>query len=217
MILFNNEIYGLTKGQYSPTSPIGKVSKSTPHGSVDQPFNPIALALGAEGTFVSRTVDRNPIQLREVLKKAHQHEGTSFVEVYQNCNVFNDKAFDLFTNKETKDRNTINLVEGQPLLFDNNTKGVKLDGFTPRIVSLSDIAPDECWIHDSGDKIKASILARFSDDSVDGDQLPRPFGIFYQTNRPTYERVLEDQIKDHNQRKADLNSLLSGNNFWEIT
>jgi 2-oxoglutarate/2-oxoacid ferredoxin oxidoreductase subunit beta len=216
IILFNNEIYGLTKGQYSPTSPLGKVTKSTPYGSVDYPFNPVALALGAEGTFVARSIDRNPVQLREVLQQAHAHIGTSFVEVYQNCNVFNDKAFDLFTNKETKDSNVINLVDGEPLLFENGSKGVKLDGFTPKIVSLDNTSADECWIHDSSDKIKASILARFFDYGMDKGDLPRPFGVFYKAQRPTYEKVLQDQIDEHSKTPADLDALLSGINNWNI-
>lgn len=216
IILFNNEIYGLTKGQYSPTSPQGKVTKSTPYGSVDHPFNPVALALGAEGTFVSRAVDRNPVQLREVLKEAHAHKGTSFIEVYQNCNVFNDKAFDLFTNKETKDSNVVNLVEGEPLIFENGTKGIKLDGFTPVIVPLENSGVDECWIHDPSDKIKASILSRFFDYGVEKGELPRPFGVFYKSDRARYEDVLQDQIDNHSDEKADLDELLSGNSTWEI-
>ncbi|MFY0652665.1 MAG: 2-oxoacid:ferredoxin oxidoreductase subunit beta [Cyclobacteriaceae bacterium] len=216
ILLFNNEIYGLTKGQYSPTSPIGKVSKSTPFGSLDQPFNPAALALGAEGTFVARGIDRNPIQMREILKEAHAHTGTSFVELYQNCNVFNDKAFDLFTNKETKDDHIINLVEGQPLTFSKETKGIKLDGFTPVIVDLNSCSLDDCWIHDPADKIKASILTSFFDYNIQKGDMPRPFGVFYKTERPTYENVLEKQLDDHKDEPADLDQLLSGKSFWEV-
>ncbi len=216
ILLFNNEIYGLTKGQYSPTSPTGKVTKSTPYGSLDMPFNPVALALGAEGTFVARAIDRNPVQLREILTAAHEHKGTSFLEIYQNCIVFNDKAFDLFTNKETKDDHVINLEIGKPLTFSNDTKGIVLDGFTPRVVSLDEISVDDCWIHDPSDKIKASILSRFFDYSIERGSLPRPFGIFYQEDRPTYEQVLEDQLAEHSDEPADLDELLSGPNYWEI-
>lgn len=216
ILMFNNEIYGLTKGQYSPTSPTGKVTKSTPFGSVDTPFNPVALALGAEGTFVARAIDRNPVQLREVLKSAHKHKGASFVEIYQNCNVFNDKAFDLFTNKETKDDHVINLEAGKPLTFGKGTKGIMLDGFTPRVVDLSDVSENDCWVHDPSDKIKASILSRFFDYTVVKGDLPRPFGVFYEDERPTYEEVLEHQIKDHQHEPADLDALLSGENWWQV-
>jgi 2-oxoglutarate ferredoxin oxidoreductase subunit beta len=174
------------------------------------------LALGAEGTFVARTIDRNPTQLREVLQAGHKHVGTTFIEVYQNCNVFNDQNFDLFTNKETKDDQVINLVEGEPLVFSKGTKGIKLDGFTPKVINLDDASIDECWIHDPADKIKASILSRFFDYSVERGDLPRPFGIFYQTDRPTYENVLEGQIVKRQSEPADLDELLSGNNFWHI-
>lgn len=217
LILFNNEIYGLTKGQYSPTSPQGKVTKSTPYGSVDHPFNPIALALGAEGTFVARAIDRNPVQLREVLTAAHQHKGSSFVEVYQNCNVFNDKAFDLFTNKETKAKHTINLIEGEPLIFDEGSKGIVLDGFEPTIVSLDKVPVEKCWVHDPNDRIKASILARFFDYDIKKGDIPRPFGIFYRSERPTYEDVLTDQVQEHQSETADLDALLSGTNYWEVS
>ena len=216
LILFNNEIYGLTKGQYSPTSPLGKVTKSTPFGSVDRPFNPVALALGAEGTFVARGIDRNPIQLREILSEAHKHKGTSFVEVYQNCHVFNDKAFDVFSNKETKDANVVNLEVGKPLVFDNGTKGVKLDGFMPVVISLEENSVDDCWVHDPADKVKASILSRFFDYGLERGTLPRPFGIIYQAERPTCEQVIEAQLDQHKEEPADLDLLLSGNNYWEI-
>ncbi len=216
ILLFNNEIYGLTKGQYSPTSPLGKVTKSTPYGSVDRPFNPIGLALGAEGTFVARAIDRNPVQLREILKAAHEHTGTSFLEIYQNCLVFNDKAFDLFTNKETKDDHVINLEDGQPLTFSNGTKGIVLDGFTPTVVDLEKVSVNDCWVHDKTDRIKASILSKFFDYSVERGDLPRPFGVFYQEDRPTYETVLVDQIREHSNESADLDELLSGSNYWEV-
>ncbi len=216
LILFNNEIYGLTKGQYSPTSPLGKVTKSTPFGSVDRPFNPVALALGAEGTFIARGIDRNPVQLREILSQAQKHKGTSFVEVYQNCHVFNDGAFNIFSGKETKDDNVVNLETGKPLIFAKETKGVRLDGFTPTVVSLDEVSVDECWIHDPEDLVKASILSRFFDYGLVRGELPRPFGIIYQAQRPTCEDVIEDQLVDHMNEVADLDQLLSGNHYWEI-
>lgn len=217
ILLFNNEIYGLTKGQYSPTSPKGSISKSTPYGSVDHPFNPIALALGAEGTFVSRSVDRNPQHLRDTIKQAHQHKGSSFVEIYQNCNVFNDGAFGLYTDKATKDAHTLYLEEGKPLLFDNHSKGIKLDGFKPVIVSMEEHSPDDCWIHDPTDKVKASILAGFFEYDIREGALPRPFGVFYKGERPTYEDLLKEQIDLQKKRKAkDLDQLLAGESSWEV-
>ncbi|MEM9328566.1 MAG: 2-oxoacid:ferredoxin oxidoreductase subunit beta [Bacteroidota bacterium] len=216
IVLFNNEIYGLTKGQYSPTSPSGQVTKSTPFGSLDRPFNPASLALGAEGTFVARGIDRNPVQLRELIAASHRHEGTSFLEVYQNCNVFNDGAFHAFTDKNLRDDHVINLEAGKPLIFGGGTKGIRLDGFTPRVVPLGEYAPEDCWIHDPQDKIKASILASFFDYSVEQAGLPRPFGILYEANRPTYEQTMMDQIERHFDQEADLDALLKGNNSWEV-
>lgn len=220
ILLFNNEIYGLTKGQYSPTSPRGKVTKSTPFGSLDHPFNPIALALGAEGTFVARTVDRNPTHLRESLTAAHEHNGSSFVEIYQNCNIFNDLAFDKFTNKESKDDSVLFLKTGEPLLFGkDDQKGIRLDGFKPVVVDIGDeFGKDDCWIHDPTDKIKASILSNFFDYELSEDcGLPRPFGVFYKANRYTYESVLEEQMERAKKQKSDdLDALLSGENFWEV-
>ena len=218
IILFNNEIYGLTKGQYSPTSPKGKISKSTPFGSVDHPFNPIALALGSEGTFVARAIDRNPVQLRELLVEAHHHVGASFVEIYQNCNVFNDLAFDLYSNKDTKDDYALNLEEGKPLIFAGGKKGIMLDGFKPKIVSLEKFSADDCWVHDSSDKIKASILAEFFEYTLDKGSMPRPFGVFYKAQRYTYEKVMEDQIEAIKMKdgEADLDTLLRGPKSWEI-
>ncbi|MFY0685804.1 MAG: 2-oxoacid:ferredoxin oxidoreductase subunit beta [Cyclobacteriaceae bacterium] len=218
ILVFNNEIYGLTKGQYSPTSPKGKISKSTPFGSVDHPFNPLALAIGAEGTFVARTVDRNPQHLRDVLIEAHQHKGTSFVEIYQNCNVFNDGAFGKFTDKQSKDATTLYMEEGQPLVFDNETKGIRLDGFQPEIIKLDNgYSKDDCWVHDPTDKIKASILTNFFEYEAKQSDLPRPFGVFYKTDRYPYEDSMVDQIENAKKEKeADLDLLLSGKNWWQI-
>jgi len=136
VLLFNNQIYGLTKGQYSPTSESGKVTKSTPFGSIDHPFNPAALAMGADGTFVARSMDRDPVHLKEMLRQAAQHKGTSFLEIYQNCNVFNDGAFEVFTEKASKKQEALFVEHGKPLVFGQNGElGIKLDGFKPVIVN----------------------------------------------------------------------------------
>jgi 2-oxoglutarate ferredoxin oxidoreductase subunit beta len=219
VLLFNNEIYGLTKGQYSPTSERGKVTKSTPMGSVDHPFNPLALVLGADGTFVARSMDRDPLHLRAVLKRAHFHKGTSLVEIYQNCNVFNDGAFEVFTEKASKADRTLFVEHGKPLVFGaNKDKAVVLDGFTPRVVSLADYSLNEVWIHDETDRTKAGILTRFFDDPRNADSLPRPFGIFYVEQRDTYEDVMNQQLEEAKRLKgeSDLDALLRGNNTWEV-
>jgi len=219
ILLFNNQIYGLTKGQYSPTSETNKITKSTPYGSIDHPFNPLALARGADATFVARSMDRDPKHLQAMLIRANRHKGASFLEIYQNCNIFNDGAFEIFTEKNSKTEETIFLEKGKPLLFGaNNDKGIKLDGFTPKVISLSDgYSPDDCWIHDEHDMYKAQILLRiFDDPKIDG-HLPRPFGVFYETDRPCYEEVMEQQIADAKAKKsADLDKLLKGNEVWTI-
>lgn len=218
VLLFNNEIYGLTKGQYSPTSPTGRVTKSTPMGSIDHPFNPLALALGADSTFVARAMDRDPKHLREVLLRGAQHKGTSFMEIYQNCNVFNDGAFFTFTDKETKAAHTLFVEQDKPLVFDNETKGIKLDGFKPVVVNLSDTSLDELWIHDEHDRVKASFLTRFFDDPKAEGALPRPFGIIYSEERATYETQLNGQVDEAiaQKGKGDLDALLRGQNTWVI-
>jgi 2-oxoglutarate ferredoxin oxidoreductase subunit beta len=219
-MVFNNQIYGLTKGQYSPTSEEHKVTKSTPYGSLDHPFNPLALAMGADGTFIARSMDRDPKHLQEMLLRSNAHKGTSFLEIYQNCNIFNDGAFEIFTEKATKPIETIFLEQGKPLLFGaNKEKGIKLDGFKPVVVDLSNgISADDCWIHDEHDFYKAQILVRMFDDPRIEGHLPRPFGVFYQTDRPCYEDMLQAQIDEvmTKKGKGDLNKLIRGNETWTI-
>jgi 2-oxoglutarate ferredoxin oxidoreductase subunit beta len=219
VLLFNNEIYGLTKGQYSPTSPHGQITKSTPMGSIDHPFNPIALMLGADGTFVARSMDRDPKHLREMLLRANKHKGTSVLEIYQNCNVFNDGAFEVFTEKAVKANNTLMLEHQKPLVFgENNSKGIKLDGFKPIIVDVNESSLNDLWIHDEHDRTKAGILARFFNSPSDSDFLPRPFGVFYEEIRTCYEEELLQQINDAITKKGvgDLDKLLTGNDTWVI-
>jgi len=221
LLLFNNEIYGLTKGQYSPTSREGKVTKSTPMGSIDHPFNPIALALGANGTFIARSMDRDPVHLKEMLKRSHGHKGTSFLEIYQNCNVFNDGAFEVFTDKGTKKDETLFIEQDKPLVFGANAdKGIKLDGFKPTIVDLNaeGNSANDLWIHDERDLTKAGILSRFFDRVEDGkDHLPRPFGVFYTEDRHCYEEGLNAQIElAKSKKKADLDAILKGRETWVI-
>ncbi len=221
LLLFNNQIYGLTKGQYSPTSEAGKVTKSTPFGSVEQPFNPAELALGAKATFVSRTMDRDPKHMQATLRKAHDHKGTSFVEIYQNCPVFNDGAFFIFSDKETKKNEALFLEHGKPLIFGmNDEKGIKLDGFRPVIVDLKENgnSANDLWIHDEHDRIKANILAGFADAHEQYGHMPRPFGVLYAIDKPTYEDSMAEQIRMITEKKGkpSLNKILSGDKTWVI-
>jgi len=221
VILFNNEIYGLTKGQYSPTSKVGLRTVTSPNGVVDHPINTAALTLGAGGTFFARVMDRDGKIMREIFKRAAEHKGTSLVEIYQNCPIFNDGAFDPFTDKDRKADTTLYLEQGKPLVFGkNNDKGIRLDGFTPVIVDLGDpsVSQNDLWIHDEKDFIKANMLARFFDDpDASEDFLPRPFGIFYVEDRYTYESALSAQIeKAQENGEGTLEELLAGNNTWTI-
>jgi len=219
VLLFNNQIYGLTKGQYSPTSEENKVTKSTPFGSIDHPFNPLALVLGADATFVARSMDRDPKHLQAMLARAHGHHGTSFLEIYQNCNIFNDGAFEVFTEKSSKADEALFLESGQPLVFGaNRDKGIRLDGFTPVVVSLNEgFSTSDLWVHNENDLYKAQILTRMFDDPKLDHHLPRPFGVFYQAVRPTYEDMLQQQVEAAKEKRtSDLDRLLRGNEVWEI-
>jgi 2-oxoglutarate/2-oxoacid ferredoxin oxidoreductase subunit beta len=218
-LLFNNQIYSLTKGQYSPTSEKGKVTKTSPFGSIEEPFNPSELALGAKASFVARTQDRDSKHMQEILRRAHQHKGTSFVEVYQNCPVFNDGAFFAFSDKETKKEEAIYLEHGKPLIFGkNNEKGIHLDGLTPVIVDMTEECNNDLWVHDEKDKTKANLISRFFDTRFNGDHFPRPFGVIFAEERPTYDDVLEQQMETLYIRKGKipLNKILSGNKTWTI-
>lgn len=219
LMLFNNEIYGLTKGQYSPTSGLNKITKSTPFGSIDQPFNPAALIMGAGGTFIARTMDRDPKHLQNMLLRSHAHKGSSFLEIYQNCNIFNDGAFEIYTDKKSKAEETIFLEHGQPLTFgQEKNKGIRLDGLRPEVVEInSELSVNDLWIHDEKDLNKAQMLVRMFDDPTKENHLPRPFGVFYDVERPCYENVMEQQIAEAKTgREANLDTLLRGKEIWEI-
>ena len=220
ILMFNNQIYGLTKGQYSPTSEENKITKSTPFGSIDHPFNPLALAMGADATFIARSMDRDPKHLQDMLLRSYGHKGSSFLEIYQNCNIFNDGAFEAFTDKASKPVQTLFLEQGKPLLFGINKElGIRLDGFKPTIIDLSKgYSADDCWIHDEKDFYKAQILVRMFDDPAIEGHLPRPFGVFYQTDRPCYETQMNEQIEYvlQTKGKGNLDKLISGNEIWTI-
>lgn len=219
VLLFNNQIYGLTKGQYSPTSEESKVTKSTPFGSLDHPFNPLALALGADATFIARAMDRDPKHLQQMLLRSNEHHGTSLLEIYQNCNIFNDGAFEVFTDKKTKTEEVLMLEHGKPMIFGaESNKGIVLDGYKPKLVDLSEYSVDDLWVHDEHDFFKAQILTRFFDNPKVEGHLPRPFGVFYQTNRPTYEDAMNLQVEHAVATKGegDLDKLLKGRETWVI-
>ena len=228
ILLFNNEIYGLTKGQYSPTSDEGTVSKSTPHGSVDRPFNPVSVALGADASFVARTMDRDPQHMKAMMRAAHAHDGTGFLEIYQNCNIFNDGAFFEFTERETKDQRALFLEHGEPMTFANGTKGIRLDTLQPEVIDLEngDWSVDDCLVHDETSPELATILGRMSwrdtDDEpiprLDEPRLPRPFGVLHRTERPTYAEQVHQQIADVTRQKGDgdLDALLRSGETWTI-
>lgn len=220
ILLFNNQIYGLTKGQYSPTSESNKVTKSTPFGSLDHPFNPLALAMGADATFIARTMDRDPKHLQQLLIRANQHKGASFLEIYQNCNIFNDGAFEIFTEKSTKPGEVVFLEQGKPLIFGaHQNLGVRFDGFKPVVVELGNgFSVDDLWVHDEKDFYKAQILVRMFDDPRVEGHLPRPFGVFYEADRLPYEDLMAMQIEEviSTKGKGDLDKLLRGNETWTI-
>lgn len=222
LLLFNNEIYGLTKGQYSPASPTGMVTKSTPFGSIDHPFNPLALSLGADGSFVARTMDRDPKHLKEMILRSHKHQGTSMLEIYQNCIVFNDGAFELFTDKKTRPQEAIYLEQDQPLVFGKDSdKGVRLNGLMPEIVELGEhYSKDDLWIHDEKDSTKAHLLSRFFEHPANGHgvQFPRPFGVLYAVDRPCYDEGVVAQVKHakETQGEADLDALIRGGETWKV-
>lgn len=221
VILFNNEIYGLTKGQYSPTSKLGLKTVTSPSGVIDHPFNTAALTIGSGGTFFARAFDRDGKFQRALLTRAAQHKGMALVEIYQNCPIFNGAAFEAFANPEQRTEITIYLEHGKPLLFGKeNKKGIMLDGFRPIVVDIEKkgLSTNDLWIHDETDLNKASILARFVDtESGDNEQLPCPMGILYAVDKVTYEDSLTEQIRTAQAHgEGTLEELLTGDNSYII-
>ncbi len=217
IVLFNNQIYGLTKGQYSPTSPLGKVTKSTPVGSVDNPIHPISIALGCEATFVARSIDVYTKHLTGILKRAAEHRGTSFVEVYQNCNVFNDGAFEWATGRDTKADTVVELEHGKPLIFGKNRdKGIRLNGMQLEVVELGKgVQEDDLLFHD--EKMQEPSLAYLLS-RMRHPEFPEPIGIFRAVDRPRYEERLNSQIEDARaKRPGNLETLFNSGDTWEVT
>jgi 2-oxoglutarate ferredoxin oxidoreductase subunit beta len=219
ILLFNNQIYGLTKGQYSPTSEVAKVTKSTPFGSLEQPFNPLSLALGAEATFVARTHDMDRKHMMETFRRAHQHKGASFVEIYQNCNVFNDGAFAQITGKDNRANMLIPLAHGEPIRFGaEGEHGVVLhpDG-SLEVVSVADVGESALLVHDEhqdspGLAFQLSRLSR-------GPYEPTPIGVFRDVDRPDYGSSMNRQLDEAVERKGkgDLKDLLRSGSSWTVS
>lgn len=221
ILLFNNQIYGLTKGQYSPTSTEGQVTKSSPLGVLDHPFNPLALSLGADASFIARSMDRDPRHLQYTLHRAATFKGSSLLEIYQNCNVFNDGAFFVFTDKETKASSALFVEHGKPLIYgENSSKGIVLKDGKPEMVDLTggSFGASDLWVHDETDAYKAHVLSRFFDDPVAEGAFPRPFGVIYAKPRPTYEDAVHLQIAQLKEKlgDGDLDALIRGTQTWEV-
>ena len=218
ILLFNNQIYGLTKGQYSPTSEVGKVTKSTPMGSVDHPFNPVSLALGAEATFVARTHDLDRKHMMETIRRAHAHVGASFVEIYQNCNVFNDGAFDAILGKEVRPNMLIPLVHGERIRFGtDNSLGVMMqpDGRL-RVCDVNEVGEDALLVHDEA-RESAGLAFQLSH-LASGPHEPTPIGVFRAVERRTYESMMQDQLIAAQERQGpgDLGKLLASGGTWQV-
>src|SRR5487761_1539650 len=215
ILLFNNRIYGLTKGQYSPTSEVGKVTKSTPAGSVDFPFNPITVALGAHATFVARAIDVEQKHLGEMLKRAHAHRGASFMEILQNCNIFNDGAFNEVSDKAIKSEHQLILENGKPLLFGKErNKGIKMNGMRPEVVTLGEngISEKDIVVHDESNLSLAFMLGNFE------APMPTPVGVFYAVSRPTYDGAINKQLADAKAKQGagNLTELLNRGDVWTV-
>ena len=217
IILFNNQIYGLTKGQYSPTSPVGKKTKSTPYGSVDYPLSPLSVAIGSEATFVAKSVDIDIAHLSMVLERAAKHKGTAFVEVYQDCNVFNTGVFEFAQKKEAKVDNCIYLEHGKPLIFGaKRDKGIRLGGGgEPEVVSLNEVKEDDLLFHN--EKAEEPWLA-FKLARMRYPTMPEPMGVFRDVQRPTYDQEIDDQLQHVRQKQGtgDLNELFHSGDTWEV-
>ena len=216
VMLFNNRIYGLTKGQYSPTSEIGKVTKSSPFGSLDRPFNPLTLALGAGATYVARTIDRETKHMQVMISRSYGHKGTSFLEIYQNCNIFNDGAFGPMTDKESKADSVLWLENGQPMVFGKEkNRGIRLDGNTPMVVEIGDKwSLDDVLVHNESDYVIASLLSNLTYQS----DFPDPIGVLYAIDSPTYEELMMEQINNEIGKKGStsVQDILNAGDTWVV-
>ncbi len=218
IVLFNNQIYGLTKGQYSPTSETGKVTKSTPFGSLDHPYNPVSLALGAEASFVARTHDMDRKHMMEIIRAAYEHRGAALVEVYQNCNVFNDGAFEQITSKDARPRMLISLEHGKPIRFGLEKEyGVIMEGGSAKIVEVAAVGDEALHVHDAQnpDPSVAFALSRLAD----GPTTPTPIGVFRAVERADYGTLVNSQLAAASEAKGpgDLAELLASGSTWTVS
>ena len=213
IMLFNNRIYGLTKGQYSPTSEVGKVTKASPFGSIDNPLNPPSLALGAQATFVARTIDRWQKHMAEMMARSYEHDGGSIIEIYQNCNIFNDGAYEEYTGAEKLD-NVIELKHGKPMLFANNTKGIKLEGSTATVVDMEKHGVNDILVHDETNLDLAHIIANWTSNP----NLPEPIGVIYSIDKVTYNQEMIDQVDRAKEIKGSVSvqDLLNTSDTWVV-
>jgi 2-oxoglutarate ferredoxin oxidoreductase subunit beta len=217
ILLFNNKIYGLTKGQYSPTSEQGKKTKSTPMGAPDYPIRPLSIAIASEATFVARSIDMDVKHLEYVLERAAKHVGTAFVEIYQNCNIFNDGAFEYATDRNTKSDTTIYLEHGKPLVFGKEQdKGIRLHGMDPEVVNLKDTSRDDLLIHDekTSEPSLAFLLSRMR-----YPDFPEPVGVFRDIEHDRYVTLVRKQIEQAKATKGegDLAKLIEGSETWTVS
>ena len=213
ILLFNNRIYGLTKGQYSPTSKVGHVTKASPFGSLDIPLNPPSLALGAQATFVARTIDRWQAHLAQMLERSYHHDGGSLIEIYQNCNIFNDGAFQEYTSAD-KFENVIEVKHGEPMVFAKGTKGIKLDGFKAVVVDMEKHSLDDLLVHDETNLDLAHIIANWTTHPV----LPEPIGVLYSVDKPTYNFEMVAQVDSAIKAKGagKVQDLLNAGDTWTV-
>jgi len=222
MVMFNNQIYGLTKGQASPTSPIGKKTKSTPMGTIDTPIIPLSLVAAAEASFIARTVDTHSEHLQEMLHRVGDHTGAAFLEVLQNCNIFNDGVWRDFTDKSVKDDRMLVLKHGEPMIFGTEKdKGIRLNGLTPEVVTIGEngVSVADLWVHDETDPdpTRTQILSRMW-----WPDLPVPVGVFRRVPRPTHDQLLTEQVETAKAARAakgpvDLQKLLAAGETWTVT
>ena len=213
ILLFNNRIYGLTKGQYSPTSKVGHVTKASPYGSLDIPLNPPSLALGAQATFVARTIDRWQAHLAQMLERSYHHDGGSLIEIYQNCNIFNDGAFEEYTSGD-KFENVIEVRHGEPMVFAKGKKGIKLDGFKAEVVDMEKHSLDDLLVHDETNLDLAHIIANWTAHPV----LPEPIGVLYSVDKPTYNSEMVSQVNAAIKTKGagKVQDLLNAGDIWTV-
>jgi len=212
IILFNNQIYGLTKGQYSPTTPQGQKTKTSPFGSVDNPFNPVQLALGSGATFVARTMDVSPRHMKAILKAAAEHKGSAFVEVWQNCVIFNDGAFKEWSEKKVRDEQTILLEDGKPMIFGaEKDKGLKTEGYGIKVVPAAEASVWNVTSDNAGPSFVMSQLDR-------DPEMPRPFGVFHRAQAPTLDGLIHDQIREVTEKKGtgDIKDLIYTPDAWTV-